>query len=66
MCPLQISVYLIEAIIIVFCSSPPLATRWQEAKKVMAIRSGREGGFQNNSKLKLKVRFIVRVILGLD
>ena len=30
MCPLQIGVYLIEAIIIVFSSSPPLVTRWQK------------------------------------
>ena len=28
--PLQISVYLIGVIIIVFCSSPPLVTRWQK------------------------------------
>ena len=27
-CSLQIGVYLLEVIIIVFCSSPPLVTRW--------------------------------------
>ena len=61
--PLQIGVYLIEVIIIVFSSSPPPVTQWQKGN---GYTIWKREVFKTVQNLNSKFALVLGFILGLD